>query len=515
MPNETINRSFTEYTTQSIAIRRSLETRIPLEVIEIAEELDFELYAVGGCIRDQLLGRNVGDIDLAVVGDAITLAENAAKRVNSAEPIIYARFGTALLQTRFGKIEFASARRESYQPESRNPETALGCSIEADLQRRDFTVNALALGLSGARTGELLDIFNGVDDLNNKILRTPLEPDVTFSDDPLRMLRGIRFAAELDFNIEESTLNSISRNSPRIKIIAKERIGDEIFRMLAGNSPARAMSLLVETGLMDQIIPEISAMAGVEQVGRHAHKDVLIHSLRVMQNVAEVTDDPIVRLAGLLHDIGKPRTKRFDKEIGWSFHGHEAVGARMTHGIGKRLCLGKESLYRLVNLVRLHMRPVNLTDEGVTDSAIRRLMVDAGDALRQQLILCRADITTSNPKLVSRYLANFEEMELRMGDVTAQDRMRNFQSPIRGEEIMDICNVPAGPLVGALKGRIEDAILDGIIPFEYEAARNHLLLIKDEVLLSDPKHLAEEIRSRSKARKSISNDFNFPMENSN
>ncbi len=487
---------------------------IPAEIVQLANSLNFELYAVGGCIRDRLLQKNAGDIDLAVVGDATILAEQAAKILNIPNPIIYSRFGTALLQTHIGKIEFASARKESYSSDSRNPNTTQVSSIEEDLQRRDFTVNALALGLNGKRAGELLDLFGGLNDLERKILRTPLDPDVTFSDDPLRMLRAIRFAAELEFEIENSTSQSISRNAHRIKIVARERIGDEFFKMLSGKMPSRAMNLMVELGLMELIIPEVTAMGGVEQVGRHAHKDVLVHSIKVMQNVADATTEPIVRLAGLLHDIGKPRTKRFDPVIGWSFHGHEALGARMANSIGKRLCLGKENLHLLVQLVRLHMRPVNLTDEGVTDSAIRRLMVEAGDALQEQLILCRADITTANPKLVSRYLANFEEMEQRMGDVTAQDKMRNFQSPIRGEEIMEICSLPAGPLVGALKGRIEDAILDGVISFDYEAAKNYLLEIKDRVLNTDPKQLAEEIKTRSRMRKNVGNDFQFPEENS-
>lgn len=488
----------------------SLVKRIPTEIIESAVELDIELYAVGGSIRDWILGRTPGDIDLAVVGDAAQLAERAARKLDISDPIIYARFGTALLQTKYGKFEFASARKESYQPESRNPHTSPVSSIEEDLQRRDFTVNALALCLTGIRKGVLLDLFGGFQDIKHRLLRTPLQPDVTFSDDPLRMLRAVRFAADLDFDLDDNTRSSIVQNSTRIRIVARERIGDEFYRMLAGNAPARAMSLLVETGLMENIIPEVTAMAGVEQVGRHAHKDVLIHSLKVMQNTAEMSPDPIVRLAGLLHDIGKPRTKRYDEEIGWTFHAHEALGAKMAQRIGRRLCLGKDNLERLVNLVRLHMRPVNLTDEGVTDSAIRRLMADAGNSLDEQLILCRADITTANPRLVSRYLANFEEMEKRMSDVNARDRMRKFQSPIRGEEIMEICNIPAGLLVGAFKGRIEDAILDGRIAFDYSAAKEYLLQIKDEILGSDLETLSKEIRERSRARKNVGAEDSIP-----
>jgi putative nucleotidyltransferase with HDIG domain len=459
-----------------------------------------ELYAVGGCVRDLLLGRKVGDVDLAVVGDAGKLARIAADRLNAQPPAIYARFGTALLITGTKKIEFATARTESYSPNSRKPSEVIPCTIEEDLQRRDFTVNALAYGVTGRHQGKLLDLFSGLTDLKRRLLRTPLDPTATFSDDPLRMLRAVRFAAALDFTIDPETFKGIQENASRIKIVARERCGDEFLKMMAGPAPAKAAALMVDCGLMAQLIPEVTAMSGVDQVGRHAHKDVLIHSIRVMQNVAETSDDPIVRLAGLLHDIGKPRTKKFDPIVGWTFHGHESLGANMAHRIGQRLHLGKENVQRLVQLVRLHMRPVNLTDEGVTDSAIRRLMVEAGDGLEDQLILCRADITTANPKLVHRYLANFDEMEHRMHEVNSKDRMRQFQSPVRGEEIMEICGIEEGPLVGAIKGRIEDAILAGDIAYDYDAAREFLLRIKNEVMEMDIITLREEIRLRSMSR---------------
>jgi len=492
------------------ALLAAIESLIPPAVIASARALNCELYLVGGSLRDLLLGRGASDLDLAVVGDALELARRAGKSHGAGKIALYARFQTALLQLPEGKIEFASARRESYQADSRKPATVSSATIEEDLARRDFTVNALAYGLTGPHQGELIDRFDGLGDLERRILRTPLEPETTFRDDPLRMLRAIRFAAELDFGIAPETLTGIKQCADRIGIVASERIGDEFLKMLAGRDPVRAMQLMIETGFMTRLVPEVMKMSGVEQVGRHHHKDVLIHSLKVMQNVVNTSPDPIVRLAGLLHDVGKPRTKRFEPQIGWTFHGHEVVGARIVEQIARRLCIGNDESLRLTKLVRLHMRPVNLTDEGVTDSAIRRLMVDAADILDEQLVLCRADITTANPRLVERYLTNFNEMADRMGDVAARDRMRNFQSPVRGEEIMVLCDLPAGPLIGVFKGRIEDAILDGVIPYEYDAAKEYLLKIKDEVLRDNAERLLEEKRQRARVRRSITRDFAFP-----
>lgn len=480
----------------------------------IARELGYEVYAVGGCVRDVLLGRPLGDLDLAVVGDAGKLAKLVAKKINAGKVAHYARYGTALISTDEGAIELATARQESYSPDSRKPSLVTACPIEDDLQRRDFTINALAFGLSGPQEGALLDLFDGWKDLKEHRLRTPLDPDDTFSDDPLRMLRAVRFAAQLGFDIAPETLAGIKRNVLRLEIVAGERWGIEFHKMLASPDPVRAMQLLIDTGLMAVTIPEVAAMGGVEQVGRHHHKDVLVHSLKVMKNVADATPDPILRLAGLLHDVGKPLTKRFEPGIGWTFHGHEALGAKMTYRIGRRLHIGRDSLRKLVGLVRLHMRPINLTDEGVTDSAIRRLMIDSSEWLDEQLILCRADITTANPKLVQTYLANFGEIEKRMADVNARDKMRSFQSPIRGEEIIELCGISAGPLVGALKGRVEDAILDGKINFDEDSARKYLLSIKDEVIAMTPAEIAAETRARASARRRVTSQFQFPGEDS-
>ena len=491
-------------------IKAGIRRLIPEVVLRSAETLGYELYAVGGCVRDPLLGRSITDVDLAVVGDAPRLAQETAKAFGSGQVAIYARFGTAMLMIEERKIEFATARRESYTAESRKPSEVIPVPIEEDLKRRDFTINAIALGLVGSRAGQILDLFDGLADLQRRLLRTPLEPEHTFSDDPLRMLRAIRFAAEYGLTIEERTWQGILNNCPRLKIVAAERIGEEIWRMMAGADPVRSMQLMIKSGMMQELVPEVTNMAGVEQFGIHHHKDVLAHSLKVLQGTIEKSADPVVRLAALLHDVGKPGTKKYDPDLGWTFHGHELLGAKMAWRVGKRLRLGRESLERVGKLIRLHMRPVNLTAEGVSDSALRRLMVETGDDLDDQLLLCRADITTANPKLVKSYLANFEEMARKMSDVEARDRMRQFQSPIRGEEIMTLCGLEPGPEVGALKERIEDAILDGIIPYDYEAAKQFLLTIKDDILNTQPQLLAQERRNRAASRRRITASFKFP-----
>jgi len=491
-------------------IEQEILNKLPSVVLEIAEQHGYELYAVGGSVRDSIIGNPVVDLDLAVVGDAIALAQDVANKLNAGKVVIYRRFGTAMLHIDSGNIEFAASRKESYLPDSHKPAEVIPVPIEEDLRRRDFTINTLALGLTGSHQGELLDLFNGQRDIADKVIQTPLDPDKTFSDDPLRMLRAIRFTANLGFTIALETWDGIVNNTSRLRIVAYERIRDEFWKMLEGDDPIRAIRMLIDSGLMSVFLPEVTNMKGIEQVGRHHHKDVLTHSLRVMQNVVNNTEDPVIRLAGLLHDVGKPLTKKFTPEQGWTFHGHETTGAKIAWRIGRRLRLGKEKLNRLTNLISLHMRPINLTSEGVTDSAIRRMMVECGTDLNAQLILCRADITTANPTLMHRYLANFKEMQLRMGDVEARNKMRKFQSPIRGDEIMKLCGIEPGPIVGALKEKVEDAILDGIIPDEYDAAKEYLLKIKDEVIAIDPTQLNEERRTRSYKRRHITSDYKFP-----
>ena len=324
------------------------------------------------------------------------------------------------------------------------------------------------------------------------------------------MLRAVRFASELGFEIATETFKGIRDNAVRLKIVAAERIRDEFMKMISGADPIRAIQLLINTNLMKEFLPEILDMQGVEQIGKYHHKDVLKHSLRVMQNVVEASDDPILRLAALLHDIGKPMTKRFIKGQGWTFHGHEVIGAKISFKIGRRLKLGKEKTARMTKLISLHMRPVNLTSEGVSDSAIRRLMYDCENDIDAQLTLCRADITTANPKLVDHYLANFEEVQRRMGNVEARDKMRNFNSPVRGAEIIELCKIKPGPVVGAIKERIEDAILDGIISNDYESAKAFMLKIKDDVISTEIETLKEERRIRSQERRRITSNYKFP-----
>lgn len=489
---------------------REILNQVPRVVIEAAERNKFEIYAVGGCVRNCLLGFGPGDIDIAVVGDAVKLAKEIAAEIPGAKLAVYKRFGTALVQTENLILEFATARRESYLPDSRKPSEVIPVPIEEDLHRRDFTINTFAVGLSGERTGEFLDLFDGRADLSAGIIRTPLAPAATFSDDPLRMLRAIRFAADLGFIISQDTWQGIKQSCSRLRIVAQERIRDEFFKMLSGSDAVGAMKMLIDTGLMEVFLPEVTAMSGVEQIGRHHHKDVLIHSLKVMQNLVRESDDPILRLAGLLHDVGKPKTKKFQDELGWTFHNHETIGTKIAQQIGRRLKIGKDPLNRLCKLVNLHMRPVNLTSEGVTDSAIRRLMVNCGDETEDQLKLCRADITTANPKFVKKYLSNFDEMKKRMDDVEARDRMRRFQSPIRGDEIMELLDLQPGPLIGAMKERIEDAILDGEIAYDYEAAKEYLFGIKDEVFKTSLDELKRERKKRSRNRNNIDSDFKFP-----
>lgn len=365
-------------------------------------------------------------------------------------------------------------------------------------------------------SGESFEAMDFEDLIEKKdgVLRIKHTPDEAIRRNPLTMLSLIRLAVDKSLNIEKETWRSIRRNSELINSIDPELTGRELWGLLGAEYPEQAMKLMIDSGLMKFILPEVMAMKGIEQVGRHHHKDILKHSLQVLKNVAENSSDPVVRFAGLLHDIGKPKTKKLDPNQGWTFHGHEVIGARITGKIGRRLKIGRENAGRLTKLVKLHMRPVNLTSEGVTDSAIRRLMVEAGEDLEDQLILCRADITTANPKLVDRYLANFDEMSHRMKDVKARDRIRTFQSPISGEEIIEICNIKEGPLVGALKGRIEDAILDGRILNNHQAAKLLLIEIKEKVLNTDIETLKLEIQNRSKMRRRIDRDFQFPTDDS-
>lgn len=466
------------------------------EIGQIADRAGIEAFVVGGYVRDKLLHRQVKDFDVMVLGDGIAFAEKVAEHFKIKTLVVYHNFGTAMLPLGeshdFRKIEFVGARRESYHTDSRNPSVE-PADLQSDLSRRDFTVNAMAMQINENHYGEITDLFGGKEDLENKILKTPLDPDETFSDDPLRMMRAIRFAAQLQFTIEEITLCGIKKNAHRIEIISQERITDEFLKILASAKPSVGLQLLNDTGLLKYMLPELTDLNGVEQQQGFLHKDVFKHTLKVVDNIAEMTEDIRLRFAALFHDIGKPRTKKFVEGIGWTFYGHEEVGSRMVKGIGKKMKLPNDFYLYVSKIVKLHMRPIQLVDEDVTDSAIRRLIFDGGEDIDELLTLCRADITSGNKERAKKHLANFEHVLNRVREVEEKDRLRAFQPPIRGEEIMTLFNLQPGKKVGALKKMIEEAILDGIIPNEYQAAYNYLMQNKDKILDSNSATSAKEL----------------------
>jgi poly(A) polymerase len=447
----------------------------------IADRERIPLYAVGGFVRDLLLDKQVKDIDFTVLGSAADFVALASRELHSSRPVIFERFGTAMIEYQDFHLEFVTARTETYDEHSRKPDVIPG-SLFDDLERRDFTVNTLALCLNGDRFGELIDELGGQRDLEAKILRTPLEPQRTFSDDPLRIMRAIRFAGQLEFSIDPAALQAIVVMAPRLEIISQERITDEFLKMMSVRQPSIGLRLMYVTGVLEIVFPEVCALAGVEQIGPHHHKDVFEHTLLVVDQVAQLTPDPVMRFAALVHDIAKPKTKRFAGEQGWTFHGHEDLGARMLKTIGTRLRFPEKVSKKVTKLVALHMRPINLTREDVTDSGVRRLIVDAGEDLNDLMTLCQADITSANPKKVKRYLTQFEALQERISQVIENDQLRAFQSPVRGEEIMEICNIRPGPLVGKIKTALEEAILEGRIPNEHEAVLEYLLKIKQQYL---------------------------------
>ncbi len=459
--------------------------RLIKEIGRIADKEGFEAFVVGGYVRDLILRRPIQDFDVMVIGDGIAFAEKVAAQLKIQTLVVYHNFGTAMLPLGANyahrKIEFVGARRESYHAESRNP-VVVPADLQSDLSRRDFTVNAMAMRINEGHYGEIEDHFNGRQDLEDKVLRTPLDPDETFSDDPLRMMRAIRFASQLQFIIEDNTFQGIRRNAARIGIISQERITDEFIKMMTSNKPSVGLGLLHETGLLQYIMPELAALNGVEQQQGFLHKDVFKHTLKVVDNISESTNDVRLRFAALLHDIAKPRTKKFIDGIGWTFYGHEEVGSRMVKGIGKKFKLPTDFYTYVSKIVKLHMRPIQLVDEGVTDSAIRRLIFDSGEDIDELLTLCRADITSGNKERAKKHLANFENLLVRVREVEEKDRLRAFQPPIRGDEIMSMFALPPGKMVGALKKMIEEAILEGVIPNEYQAAYDYLMQHKDEVL---------------------------------
>ena len=456
--------------------------KIILEKIgKIAEQEKVKVYAVGGYVRDTLMNRETYEIDFVVSGDGPGFAEKVKNQLNGFGFIMFKQFGTASFRYKDLKLEFVSARKESYQSDTRNPQIENSC-LEDDLKRRDFTINALAMDISSHSYGKIIDPFNGKKDIKQGIIRTPLDPEQTFYDDPLRIMRAARFAGQLQFTLDKKTLEAMKEERDRISIISQERISDELLKILLSEKPSIGFKILKNTGVLKIIFPELDSMSGVEQREIHHHKDVFEHTLKVVDNLAQVSKDKKLLFAGLIHDVGKPRVKKFIEGKGWTFHGHDYVGMKMLKKICRNLRLSNEMYNYNKKLTRLHMRPIHLIDEQVTDSAIRRLLVDAGDDIEDLMTLCRADITSGNPKRVKIHLKNFNKVWERMKEVEQKDKLRAFQSPVRGGEIMKVCELQPGPQVGKLKKAIEEAILEGKIPNDHDQALDYLLQIKDDFL---------------------------------
>lgn len=445
------------------------------QIQQCADELNVDAYAIGGYVRDMFLERNSKDIDVVTIGKGIDLAEKLAQTLGpDAHLSTFKNFGTAQVKFKDLEIEFVGARKESYNRDSRKPVVEDG-TLQDDQNRRDFTINALAIGLSKNNYGRLLDPFNGMNDLKNKIIRTPLEPGITYSDDPLRMMRAIRFASQLGFTIEENSLKAISENRERIKIVSMERISDELNKIILSPVPSVGFKLLFDTGLLKIIFPDMAKLQGTETIKGLSHKDNFYHTLEVLDNTARKSGDLWLRWAAILHDIAKPATKRFEEGHGFTFHGHEDKGARMVPKIFTSLKLPlNEKMKYVQKLVLLHLRPIVLAKTEVTDSAVRRLLFEAGDDIDDLMILCESDITTKNPNKVKRYLNNFEIVRQKLVELEEKDRIRNWQPPIAGDEIMKIYNLQPGREIGILKNALKDAILDGIVENNYDSAKKFL-----------------------------------------
>lgn len=463
-------------------IKRYFSGKIFDIIRDVADNMNLESYAIGGYVRDIFLYRPSKDIDIVTVGKGIDLAKAVADKLGKGTKLsVFHNFGTAQIKYKSIEVEFVGARRESYERGSRKPFVEDG-TLEDDQNRRDFTINALAVCLNKDRYGELLDPFGGMEDLENCIIRTPLDPDITFSDDPLRMMRGIRFSSQLGFDIAHDTFDAIARNKDRIEIVSKERIIDELNKIVLSPKPSVGFILLDKTGLLDLIFPELVALKGAETKDGVGHKDNFYHTLTVLDNIALKTDNLWLRWAAILHDIAKPATKRWDPRIGWTFHNHNFIGEKMIPGIFRRMKLPlNEKMKYVQKMVSLHMRPVTLVEEEVTDSAVRRLLFEAGEDIEDLMVLCEADITSKNQEKVRRYLKNFQIVRNKMKDIEEKDHLRNFQPPISGEEIMAIFGLSPSAEVGRLKSSIKDAILDGVIPNEYDAAYQYLLKKADSI----------------------------------
>ena len=446
------------------------------KISETADELGLECYAVGGYVRDLFLERPSQDIDVVVVGSGIAMAEALGQKLGKkAHVSVFRNFGTAQVKCGSLEVEFVGARRESYSHDSRKPIVEDG-TLEDDQNRRDFTINALAVCLNRARYGELVDPFDGLSDMKEKTIRTPLDPDITFSDDPLRMMRCVRFATQLNFYIDDETFEALMRNKERIRIISRERIAEELNKILLAPVPSKGFVELDRCGLLELIFPELVALQGVETIQGRGHKDNFYHTLEVVDNIARMTDNLWLRWAALLHDIGKPRTKRWEPRVGWTFHNHNYVGEQMVPDLFRRMKLPmNEKLKYVQKLVGLHMRPIVIADDVVTDSAVRRLLFEAGDDIDDLMTLCEADITSKNQVRKQQFLDNFKLVRQKLKDLEERDRIRNFQPPVTGEEIMRVFDLPPCREVGSLKSSIKDAILDGVIPNEHDAAYAFML----------------------------------------
>ncbi|MTI22573.1 HD domain-containing protein [Fulvivirga sp. RKSG066] len=446
-------------------------------VASCAQKLDLESYVVGGYVRDLVLKRSSKDIDFVCVGSGIALATEVSKALNSAKLSVFKNFGTAMVKHKDWELEFVGARKESYRKDSRKPIVEDG-TLEDDQNRRDFTINAMAISLQAHNYGAVIDPFNGLKDLKRKTIRTPLDPSITFSDDPLRMMRAVRFASQLMFDIEPNTFEGIVENCERMSIVSMERVSTELNKIILSRTPSYGFKLLFHSGLLHQFFPEMIALHGVETIDGKSHKDNFYHTLQVLDNVAEKSDDLWLRWAAILHDIAKPPTKRFDKKVGWTFHGHEDKGARMVPGIFRKLKLPlNEKMNYVKKLVRLHLRPIALVKDNITDTAIRRLLFEAGDDVNDLLALCRADVTSKNHHKVKKYLANFKKVEKKLKQVEEKDRVRNFQPPISGDEIINTFNLKPSRVVGEIKEQIKEAILEGVIRNNEEEARAYMLKI--------------------------------------
>jgi poly(A) polymerase len=453
----------------------------------ISDRLNLSTYVVGGFVRDFLLNRKEkkSDIDIVTVGSGIQLAREVAEHMGIGGKVsVFKNFGTAMFRIGPVELEFVGARKESYRENSRKPMVEDG-SLQDDQLRRDFTINAMAIALNKDHYGTLIDPFDGMNDLNRRMIRTPRDPVITFSDDPLRMMRAIRFATQLNFDIDPDTFEGITRNKDRIGIISQERITDELNKIILSDRPSYGFQLLFHSGLLELIFPEMVALQGVEKINGKGHKDNFYHTLQVLDNVAKKSHDLWLRYAAILHDIAKPVTQRFDENTGWTFHGHEEIGARMVPKLFRKLKLPMNDPMRFVQkLVRLHLRPIALVSDEITDSAIRRLLFEAGDEVDQLMILCKADITSKNPDKVKRYLSNFARVEKKLVEVEEKDRLRNFQPPISGEDIMRTFGLKPSRIVGDIKNEIKEAILEGKIKNNYQEAFDFMIQIAEKLGLS-------------------------------